>query len=437
MVRKWFKYSILLLMVICSIVTFGGCGREKQANTQGEVVEVRFGYPGGVGDYEVIKNDVIPIFEEAHPNIKINLEYQPWNQFFTKLKTQIAANEAPDFWVSDGVYVMEFADRGALRDVTEWIKRDFNTEEYFALNSAMDSEGKIWGVPREIQTIALFYNKQDFNQAGVEYPDDTWDWVSLLEASKKLTRDKNSDGKIDTYGFRSQNWVTAGWYNFIYQNGGKVLDKTRTKSMLNSKESIEAVEFMVDLIHKHKVAPTDDDTSGVAGGVFESNVVAMLINIYAVTKQYNEVQDLDYDVAVLPKGKVRAAGYNANPFVIYSKAKPEKAEAAWEFIKFFASNKGVQKLWAEKGFGVPILKEVIYSDAFIDSKDRPVNKHAFIEPLENGYATPMDLNKCWNEWRIALRENLALAWLGQISARDAMLKGHRDVQKILDRAYVK
>mgnify|MGYP000985832314 CR=1 FL=1 len=437
MARKWVKYALLISILLCSVVAFFGCGGQKQAKTQGDIVEVRFGYPGGVGDYEALKNTIIPMFEEANPQIKINLEYQPWSQFFTKLKTQIAANEAPDFWVSDGVYVMEFADRGALKDLTDWIERDFNKDDFLALDFAKDPEGRIWGIPREIQTIALYYNKTDFKERGVAYPDETWDWDLLLEASKKLTQDKNGNGKIDTYGFYSQNWLTAGWYNFIYQNQGEVLDRTRTKSRLNSKESIEAVEFMVDMIYKHKVAPTSDDTSGVEGGAFESNVVAMLINNYANTQNYNTVKSLDYDVAVLPKGKVRAAGYNANPFVINSKAKLEKAEAAWEFIKFFASNKEVQRLWTKSGFGVPILKEVIYSNAFVEAKGSPANKKAFIEPLENGYATSMDLNKCWNEWRVSLTENLTLAWLGQVSAKDAVLKAHRDVQRILDRAYNK
>ena len=439
MARKWVKYALLISILLCSVVAFFGCGGQKQAKTQGDIVEVRFGYPGGVGDYEAIKNQIIPMFEKENPNIKIKLEYQPWNQFFTKLKTQIAANEAPDFWVSDGVYVMEYADRGALLDLTEWINRDLAQEDFFALDFAKDANGKIWGVPREIQTIGLYYNKNSFNDAGVEYPNESWNWDSLLEASKKLTRDTNGDKRIDQYGFWSANWVSGGWFNFIYQNDGAILDETRTKSMLNKAESIEAVKFMVDMVHKYKVSPTDEVSSSVGGGnaIFQANVVAMYPNVCAMSASFNKAKDLDYDAAVLPKGKVRATSYNANPFVVNAKTKPEQAKAAWEFIKYFASNETVQKLWAEGAFGIPILKKVVYSKYFADAPTRPNNKLAFIEPLEKSYGMPMDLNKCWNEWRTALTQSLSLAWLGQLSAEDAMLKAHKDVQKVLDRAYAK
>lgn len=436
---KWVKLSFLSLISICSVALFFGCGGQKQAKTQENIVEVRFGYPGGVGDYEVIKNQIIPMFEKENPNIKIKLEYQPWNQFFTKLKTQIAANEAPDFWVSDGVYVMEFAARGALKDLTEWVGRDLNPDEFFALDFAKDADGKIWGVPREIQTIALYYNKDFFDDVGVKYPDESWDWNNLLTAAQKLTKDTNGDNKIDQYGFWSTSWISGGWFNFIYQNEGQILDETRTKSRLNKPESIEAVEFMVDMVHKYKVSPTDEATSSVGGSnaIFQAKVVAMYPNNYALSPKFNETKDLTYDVAVLPKGKVRAASYNANPFVINAKAKPEQAEAAWKFIKFFASNEKIQKKWAEDGNGVPILKKVVYSNSFVGSSSKPNNKKAFIDPLEKGYGLPMDLNKCWNEWRTAVTENLKLAWLGQISAEKAMLNAHKEVQKILDRSYSK
>ncbi|NLC43388.1 MAG: sugar ABC transporter substrate-binding protein [Clostridiales bacterium] len=434
-VKKRVIFGVLFLVFLGLVLA--GCGKKEQAATETkQQVEFRFGYPSSVtNDYKMMMDHVIPLFEEQHPDIKVKFEYMPWGQFRTKLLTELAANQAPDLWISDGVHFMNYASRGAILDLTDWIKRDFNKEDYLALDFASDPEGRIWGVPREIQMTVFYYNKKLFDEAGVDYPDETWDWDTLLSAAKKLTKQK--DAKVKQYGYHSQNWITAGWFNFIYQNGGRILDETRTKSMLDQPEVVEAVKFMVDLIYKHKVSPTGEvlEGAGALGGPFPSQLVAMQYNNSIQVSVFNKSKDLDYDIAVLPKRKIRAVSYNANPFVINSKSSPEKAEAAWKFIKFFASNEKVQRLLAEGGFGIPILKKAIYSDAFMYSSIKPDNKAAFIEPLEDGYALPMDLNKCWGEWNNAINQNLSLAWLGEITPEEAVINAHKAVQKILDSAF--
>ncbi len=432
--KKGIVWLTLLIVGLSLLVC--GCGGKKQVTT-GKQVEIRLGFPSAASDdYKLMKDQVIPMFEKLHPDIKIKFEYMPWNQFRTKLLTQLAAGEAPDFWLCDGVQFMDYASRGAIKDLTEYVNRDFDKDEFFALDFPSDPNGRIWGVVRDIQTVVLYYNKELFNEVGLKYPDETWNWDSLLAAAKKLTK---KQGRNNQYGFYSQNWITAGWFNFIYQNKGRILDETRTKSMLNQPEAIEAVQFMVDMIHKYKVAPTDEAISGVGtlGGAFPANLVAMQYHNSLQASVYNQIKDLDYDVSVLPKGKIRAVSYNANPFVINAKSSSEKAKAAWEFIKFFARTEDVQKLLAEGGYGIPILKKVVYSRSFVDSQNKPDNKMAFIEPLEKGYGLPMDLNKCWGEWRKAVDQNLSLAWMGEITAEKAMLKAHKEVQEILDTAFAK
>ena len=433
------KRLVWLTILFVGLALFiSGCGKKKQV-TIGEQVEIRLGFPSAASDdYKMMKDQVIPMFEKLHPNVKVKFEYLPWGQFRTKLLTELAAGQAPDLWISDGVQFMDYASRGAIRDVTEWVNRDFNKEEFFALDFPSDPNGRIWGVVRDIQTVALYYNKELFNEVGLNYPDETWDWNTLLSTAQKLTKGEESE-RSKQYGFYSQNWITGGWFNFIYQNKGRILDETLTKSKLNQPEAIEAVQFMVDMIHKYKVSPTGEVVDGVAalGNPFSTKLIAMHIDNSSMTSSFNRVQDLDYDTAILPKGKVRAASYNGNPFVINAKSSPEKAEAAWEFIKFFASTEDVQKLLAEGGYGIPILKKVVYSNSFVDAETRPEHKIAFIEPLEKEYGLPMALNKCWSEWNRTLNQNLSLAWMGKISAKEAMLKAHREVQEILKTAFAK
>ena len=75
-----------------------------------------------------------------------------------------------------------------------------------------------YAVPKDYDTIALWYNKTLFDEAGISYPDDTWTWADLKDAAKKLTKDDGSQ-----YGFCAGLHNQEGYYNFVYQNGGEII----------------------------------------------------------------------------------------------------------------------------------------------------------------------------------------------------------------------
>ncbi|WP_153057392.1 extracellular solute-binding protein, partial [Streptococcus suis] len=85
------------------------------------------------------------------------------------------------------------------------------------LNEIYNINGKQYAIPKDFDTIGLWYNKKLFDEAGIPYPDDTWDWNKLKEVAKKLTKPDGSQ-----YGFGAGLSNQEGYYNFIYQNGGKV-----------------------------------------------------------------------------------------------------------------------------------------------------------------------------------------------------------------------
>src|SRR5690606_24895134 len=133
--------------------------------------------------------ELIDKFTTAHPHITVKTQSAPYGQFFQKLDTQIAAGEAPDVWLSDGVYVMKYAERGAIKDLTSWIDSDLNKDDYYGLDFNKDAQGKYWGVPQGIQVGVLYYNKDLFDKANVAYPTPDWTWEDLKATAAKLTVD--------------------------------------------------------------------------------------------------------------------------------------------------------------------------------------------------------------------------------------------------------
>ncbi|UOQ47651.1 sugar ABC transporter substrate-binding protein [Gracilibacillus caseinilyticus] len=434
-----FVFILSLLLAGCSGDSPTGNDTE---NSDSEQVTINLGYySGGKSDEKM--QELINRFMEQHPNIKITTQSSPYGQFFQKLDTQIAADEAPDVWLSDGVLVMKYAERGAIKDLTEWINRDLNKEDYYGLDSNQDTDGKYWGVPQGIQIGALYYNKELFDKAGVEYPSEDWTWEDLKEAAAKLTLDA-SDKKPNEDGFNSENIkqfgltffsITEGWFSVLKSYGGGILDESLNNSVINSEENKQAFEWMVDGMSKGIITdPADLNSFQSPMAVFPSGSAAMRIGIYARVLAANEA-GLNYDVTVLPKGPdgERFSPVITNSWVINNSTSDKKAEAAWEWVKFWATEDEVQKEWAALGEAVPVKKSVAQSDTFLNSTDKPENKQAFLESFD--FAGSLDTNAVWSEWVAKFNEHARRAFLEEQPIEEALENADKDVQKILTDFY--
>lgn len=101
-------------------------------------------------------------------------------------------------------------------------------------------DDKYYAVPKDIDTIALWYNKTLFDEAGLDYPTADWTWDDVTEAAKKLTKDDGSQ-----YGLAMRNDNNqAGYYNLIYDNGGYIISDDKTKSGWDDEKTIAAMQTL-------------------------------------------------------------------------------------------------------------------------------------------------------------------------------------------------
>ncbi|WP_026799319.1 ABC transporter substrate-binding protein [Pontibacillus halophilus] len=426
-----------------------GCSNDAESSTEDggnttkeEVVEIKLGYySSGSADEKV--EELIQKFEEAHPNIDVTTQNAPYQQFFQKLDTQIAGNNAPDVWLSDGVLVQKYAERGAAKDLTEWIESDLNQDDYYGLDFNKGSDGKYYAVPQGIQIGALFYNKDMFDAAGVDYPDESWTWEQLKEAGAKLTldgQDRTADDSefdkksVKQYGLTFFN-ITEGWMPVLKSFGGGVLDEDLKESLIDSEENKEAMNWIVDGMERGILTdPSDLQSFQSPMSPFPSGTAAMRIGIYARVLAANET-GINYDVSVLPKGPNgdRFAPVIANSWIVNENSSDEKAEAAWEWVKYWVTEDEVQKEWAELGEAVPVKKSVANSDLFLNSGEQSINKQAFLDSFE--FAGTLDTNAVWSEWLQKFNENADQVFLGETSVEDALKQADEEVQKVLDDFY--
>lgn len=300
--KKNIKKIISVVAATATITAIlAGCGSTSKKSSDGNVTIT---YAIWDKNQEPGMTEIAEAFEEKNPGIKVNVEVTPWDQYWTKLEAGASAGTMPDvFWMHSNQQ-SKFASNNVLLDITDKIKVSSIVDMNMFPAELVDlykNDGKNYAIPKDIDTIGLWYNKTMFDEAGISYPDETWTWNTLLDAAKKLT---NPDKGI--YGLAAPLNLQEGIDNFIYQNGGEVLSQDKKESLWDTPEVKEAVQWYVDLSLKENVSPTQNQFSENSSvSFFESGKTAMSLHGSWMLSEFlsNEYVKENCNVAVLPKQK--------------------------------------------------------------------------------------------------------------------------------------
>ncbi len=313
------------------------------------------------GDPTELKNQqaIVDAFHAVEPKITVKVSVSDWDTYWDKLQTGLAGGAAPDVFAMDGPLFPDYAGRGVLLDLTPKIQADsypLTGLDDHAVKDFTTADGKQLGLPRDLNVIALFYNKDLFDAANVPYPDDTWDWAKLVEVAKRLTVDTNKDGKTDQWGLYTETTDMENyWSSLVWQNGGDILAPDGKSIVLDSPAATGGLQFLQDLIWKEKVVP-EPALFAETGDAFEQGKAAMEVNGSWLVAT-DEAAGLKFGIAPLPKGPSgRATSVNPTGAVVYKNSKAP--DAAWTFVKYLASPAAQEKIMALKA-SLPVNTQVL------------------------------------------------------------------------------
>lgn len=150
--------------------------------------------------------------------IKCKIQVTPWDQYWTMLEAGATGGSMPDiFWMHSNM-INQYAEYDMLLDLTDAITEygvELDKYPEGIVSLYQNEDGKQLGIPKDMDTSALWYNKTMFDEAEIDYPDETWTWDTLAETAKKLTKEDGSQ-----YGFViSPAANQEGYYNMIYDWG--------------------------------------------------------------------------------------------------------------------------------------------------------------------------------------------------------------------------
>lgn len=356
--------------------------------------------------------DIVKKFNETHPNITVKIEVTPFDQYWTKLETAATGGTLPDvFWINAANFV-KYASNKMLVPLSDKTKADNISLDNYpkSLVDLYSLNGTLYGMPKDFDTIGLWYNKKMFDEAGMKYPDDTWDWKKLQEAAQKLTDPSKGVWGIASALAKSQQTT---YYNTIFQAGGYVVSPDKKTSGYDKPETIEGLKFWSELI-ANKWSPTVAQmTDTAARNLFESGKVAMLTDGSWTQIEFgkNEYTKDKVDVAPLPQGKVRATVIHGLGNVIAASSKKQKE--AWEFVKFLGSKEAAD-IQAKTGTVIPAYNGT--QDAWVKSNPN-FKLQVFIDQLKHAvpYPTSKETAKWQNEEKAIFNKGLS----GEIPMEEA------------------
>lgn len=345
-------------------------------------------------------------FEAANPGIKINIEVIGWSDYWTMLEAGATGGSLPDvFWMhSNEIY--RYASNGMLMNLNDQIgsssKVDLSKFPQ-GIVQIYNFEDKQYGVPKDFDTIGLWYNKTLFDAAKLSYPDETWTWDDLYNAAKALTKD-------GVYGMLAPLHNQEGYYNFVYQNGGTIITDDK-KSGYDDPKTIEALEYYVKFVRDGLSPEIYGDAERAEA--LQNGMVAMGMfgswNLAGFTA--NEYLAKNFDVAVLPKQAKQASIYNGLAHSIAHNT--EHPEEAWKFVEYLGSKEGQEK---QAELGVAISAYEGAADLWISS-NKTYNVKAFVDMVKYGVIRPYSNTTI--VWEDKAYEALKSAFTGEISVEVA------------------
>ncbi|SDK59154.1 carbohydrate ABC transporter substrate-binding protein, CUT1 family [Glycomyces sambucus] len=387
----------------------------------GDGEDVTLTYATWSDDQKPAMEAIAAAFEEAHPDIDVEVQVLPWPEYWSTLQVGAAGRTAPDaFWMLADQYPA-YADNGQLLDISDAVE-SAGVDLAAYPESVMDlyeRDDAVYGLPKDYDTNGIWFNKALFDAAGVAYPDDTWTWDDARAAAQQLT-----DPDAGVWGIAAPIDRQGGYYNSIYQAGGEVIGDDG-QAAIDSPEAVAGIEFWTQM-QADGSSPTLQQLSDTeAVQMFMDGKVAMYFSgsFWAQRLYGDEAVRATTGVAPLPMGEQRASMISGILNAGY--AGTEHPEELAEFL-VFASGEEAAVLQAESGAVLPAYAGT--QQPWLDAMPE-FDLQVFVDAVD--YSVPLPIAGNAAEWTGLESEYLAPAWNGEQSAADAAAAYNAAIDEVL------
>lgn len=375
-------------------------------------------------------------FKIKYPNVTIRTQYVPqadgaggWGEYNNAFLNQVAAGQAPDIVYSAIEGFSEMAASGVLLNLDDQIKKDPTAgnlidgiDSNLLENIRTRATGEFNFFPKEWNNVIMFYNKDMFDAAGLDYPNADWTWDEYAEAASALTL-RDDRGNVTQYGTIVPGFA-FGLMPWLFTNDASILDEEWKNSTVDTKEFRESLQFLHDLIYKYEAAPAFE--AGVGTEKFTAKQVAMFAAGRWPATPIKESGMLNVGVQYMPHKTRSVTVFGIGGLAITKQS--QHPELAWELIKEMTGDE-YQQYMADIGASIPSARKYAVAESFVSWPD---NSEIFYESAAT--AIPMTAPTNFAQVSTIFERNLATYFNNEVDLETTIASMDRELDRAMRRA---
>ncbi|WP_157155727.1 sugar ABC transporter substrate-binding protein [Diaminobutyricimonas sp. LJ205] len=394
-----------------------GCSSNADTGNGDEGIVITYSnFISNAGNEENLQK-IVDAFEEENEGITVEVTTLPYADYFTTLQTDLAGGTVADVFDIEFANYAGYQESGVLAEL-----KDVDTSVYQdSLADAYQTDGTQYALPSSFSNVVLFYNKDLFDAAGLDYPTGDWTWAEEQQAGEALT-----DAAAGVWG-DYQPISYHEYYKAVAQAGGDFLNEDGTKVAFNSPEGIKAAEWLVG--KSGSTMPTAEQGAGTPdfdSGLFAEGKLAMW---HTGIWMFGGLADagFNWDIAVEPGDAQQASAMFSNAVAVSAGSK--NIEAAQKFAEFLTSSETMVDVRLDSGWELPPISDEAKLDSYL-TKGAPENRQAVFDSLD-GVALAPSIGASQAEMQDIVSEELTEAAAGRKTVEEAIASAEERVNAIL------
>ena len=307
--------------------------------------EIDFFFPVPVqGQLSNEMQRLVEAFNAAHPDVHVTASYTG-SYDDTSLKTRAAmqGGRPPAVVLQSANYIRDYAINNEAISLDALIGPGgpvaYMDRFWPALRINAMEAGHVHGVPFQNSTPVLYYSVDAFKEVGLDPDKPPATWAEWVDAARRLT--KRDGNQVTRWGLMMNEvednlmWLVSG---FAMSNGGQYFNADWGGEVFyNAPSTLGAVQFLDDLIHKHRVMPDGVNDANAMAAAFFSGRAAMILNSTGALSFVRQNMKTPYRVAFVPRALVNAVPIGGGSLMIPAGNSAERQQAAWTLIEWLTS----------------------------------------------------------------------------------------------------